>query len=168
MRLIKIEEVVVVTLLSAVVLLVFIAALLRWFGLSVAWSIDMAQLLFVWVCFIGADLSLRIDKHIGIDMLTKKFPLKVQNIIALLNNILIMAFVLLIFYYGTKLGIKNYKRHFNTMPISYSYVTFSAPFGCLLMALTVIGRIKKNIMNFIKNDYSSLVKEEKLEGRQII
>lgn len=167
MRLVKIEEMFVIVLLSAVVLLVFIAAVLRWFGVSVAWSIDMAQLLFVWVCFIGADLSLRLDKHIGIDILTKKLPLKVQNIISMLNNILILCFVMLIFCYGTKLGIENYKRHFNTMPISYSYVTFSAPIGSFLMIFTIFGRIKNNIMNFVRNDYSSLMKEDKLEGSQI-
>jgi TRAP-type C4-dicarboxylate transport system permease small subunit len=35
-----------------------------------SWSVDMAQLLFIWVCFIGADLAMQKDRHIGVDLLT--------------------------------------------------------------------------------------------------
>ncbi len=60
---VKLEEYFVVIFLAALIMLVFIAAVLRWFGIGVAWSMDMAQLLFAWVCFIGADLALRQNKH---------------------------------------------------------------------------------------------------------
>ncbi len=159
----NIEEKIVVVLLALLIILVFIAASLRWFGVSVAWSIDIAQLLFVWVCFIGADLALRSNSHVGVDMLTKKLPLSIQNITLLFCNLLIFAFLIMVLFFGSKLCIENYQRNFNTIPISYSFVTLSAPVGAFLMGLTTIGRIKNNIKNIIHKDYSSLIKKETLE-----
>lgn len=168
MSLKKIEESIVVVLLVSLIILVFIAASLRWFGVPVAWSIDMAQLLFAWVCFIGADLAFRNDKHVGVDMLVKKFPLSIQNVILLFNSILIVIFLIMTFIYGSKLCIENYERNFNTIPVSYSLVTLSAPVGSFLMSLTVMGRIKKFITNMINKDYTSLKKKDTIDGGQIL
>lgn len=168
MTLKSIEEKIVVALLVLLIVLVFIAASLRWFGVPVAWSIDIAQLLFAWVCFIGADLALRNNKHVGVDMLVKRFPLSVQNVILLINSVLIMVFLIMTFVYGSKLCTENYARTFNTIPISYSLVTLSAPIGSFLMSLTIMGRIKKHITNIINKDYTSLKKNDMAEGGQIL
>lgn len=146
-----IEERVVIVLLAMLILLVFLAASLRWFGVSVAWSIDVAQLLFAWVCFVGADLALRSESHVGVDMLTQMLPLKARNIISFLLNLMILAFVVTVFYFGSKLCIQNYQRIFNTIPISYSYVTLSAPVGSFLMGWTTVVRIKKLIRGIANN-----------------
>ncbi|WP_319558917.1 TRAP transporter small permease subunit [Marispirochaeta sp.] len=144
------EERLVVVMLAMLILLVFIAASLRWFGVSVAWSIDIAQLLFSWVCFIGADLALRTDSHVGVDMLVNRLPTKLRQGLILVLDILIFGFVLLIFYFGTKLCLQNYKRTFNTIPIlSYSFVTLSAPVGAFLMGWTVVQRIRLHISRFL-------------------
>lgn len=153
---VKLEEYFVVVFLALLILLVFFAAVLRWFGVSVAWSVDVAQMLFCWVCFIGADLALRQNKHVGFDMLTKKLPLAVQNFIRLINNVLMFALCALVVFYGTKLCIDNYQRYFNTLPISYSLVTAAGPVGCFLMLTTIVRRIYQNILNFKNKDYSEL------------
>jgi len=153
---VKLEEYFVVVFLALLILLVFFAAVFRWFGISVAWSVDAAQMLFCWVCFIGADLALRQNKHVGFDMITKKFPPTVQNIIILLNNFLMFAFCAMTVVYGTRLCIENYQRYFNTLPISYSLVTAAGPVGCALMLTTIIRRIYQNIRNFTRRDYAQL------------
>lgn len=138
-------------LLLCIVILVFLAAILRWIGISVAWSIDFAQLLFVWVSFLGADIALGEHKHIGVDIIEKKLPFKSRQIILLINYTIIIVFLSLIIYYGTVLSVNNYRRSYNTIPISYSWATFSAPFGALLMFITTI----KNMIDIFSN------KEEK-------
>ena len=129
-------------LLLSIVILVFFAAILRWVGISVAWSIDIAQLLFVWVSFLGADIALGEHKHIGVDIITKRLSPKLGQIILLINYVIMIAFLSLVIYYGTVLSIENYSRSYNTIPISYSLATFSAPFGSLLMLITIIKNIK--------------------------
>jgi len=155
-RIIKIEKYFVVTMLVLLILLVFFSAVFRWFGVSIAWSVDTAQMLFAWVCFIGSDLALRQNKHVGINMLTQHFPPAVQNGLALALNIIMLAFCCLTVVFGTNLAIVNYKRMFNTLPISYSLVTSAGPVGCALMASTFIRRIIQNVHNIKAKDYSQI------------
>lgn len=128
-----------------IVLLVFIAAVVRWVGFPVAWSIDVAQLLFGWVVFLGADIALKNDSHIGVDMIINKFPFKVRKTVKIVNYLFIQAFLLVIIFYGMNLSIKNYERLFNTLRLSYSYATISVPVGCFLMFLTMCGKFKKAV-----------------------
>ncbi|MGB8455739.1 MAG: TRAP transporter small permease [Anaerocolumna sp.] len=165
--LVRIEEIFESIGLSLLIILVFSAAILRFFGIDMSWSTDLAQLSFAWVCFIGADLAIRKNRHMGVDMLVNKFPVKIRNIIYLFNNILMLCFLLFVVYYGTSLCITNFQRTFNTLPISYSYATASGPVGGLLMLFTVSGNIMKYIKNIIKNDYSNLIKVE-AEGGDIL
>jgi TRAP-type C4-dicarboxylate transport system permease small subunit len=129
---------------------VFFAAAFRWFGVSVAWSIDIAQLLFSWICFIGADLALRTDSHVGVDILTRRLPANVRILISFILDLMVLAFVASIFYFGSVLCVQNYRRIFNTVPISYSFVTLSAPVGAFLMGLTTTVRLKTHINNIIE------------------
>lgn len=152
----KLEGYFVVIFLALLILLVFLAAALRWFGISVAWSVDAAQMLFAWVCFIGADLALRQDKHVGLDMFVIFLPGKIRNGLALVVNLLMLAFCALVVVYGTRLCIQNYRRFFNTLPISYSLVTAAGPVGCFLLCTTILRRIWMNIRNFINNDFSQI------------
>ena len=162
----KIEETFECVGLALLVILVFLAAALRFFGIDMSWSVDTAQLIFAWMCFIGADLAMRRNRHMGVDMLVSKFPSKVRNGILLFSNILIFIFLVIVAMYGANLCIINFQRKFNTLPISYSYATASAPIGCILMLITTSLNIKTNIMNFIKGDYSSIDKE--VEGGEVI
>ena len=139
---------------------VFVAAVLRFFGIDMSWSTDLAQLTFAWVSFIGADLAMRKDKHMGVDMLTGKLPVRLQNTIRLVTYVVILAFLLACVYYGISLCLINPDRKYNTLYISYSVATASCPTGCALMSLTAAKRIVECIKRFKNNDYSYFAKEE--------
>ncbi|AKL94631.1 TRAP-type C4-dicarboxylate transport system, small permease component [Clostridium aceticum] len=150
----KVETFIGVILIILIVLLVFTAAVVRWVGFPIAWSIDVAQLLFGWVVFLGADIALKNDSHIGVDMIINKFPFKVRKTVKIINYIFIQAFLLIIVYYGISLSIQNYQRLFNTLKLSYSYATISVPVGCAFMFLTMCEKLKKAITE--KEDHVSL------------
>lgn len=152
----KIEELFVSIGLSMLIILVFLAAVLRFFEIDMSWSTDLAQLTFAWVSFIGADLALSLNRHMGIDMLVELFSRKKQIIIRLINSILILGFLIFVFIYGVNLCIVNSQRSFQTLPISYSFATASAPFGSALMTITII----KQISLYIKALFKSTSKEE--------
>ncbi|MDR2588269.1 MAG: TRAP transporter small permease [Spirochaetales bacterium] len=137
----KIEEFFVVVSLAALIILVFLAALLRWFGIAVAWYLDVAQMLFAWITFIGADLALRKSKHIGVDILVTKLPEGVQKALAFVCYLLMLLFLAIVVFHGAKLCVTNYERKFDTVQVSYSFVTAAAPVGCSLMFITVIRHI---------------------------
>lgn len=126
-----------------IIILVFVAALMRWFGKPLSWSVDLAQLFFVWACFLGADRALRVDRHIGVDSIVRLFPREARETIALINYGLIVIFLAFVAIYGVRLSVENYLRQFSGMALSYSWATMSAPVGCTLMLTTVIGKMVK-------------------------
>lgn len=141
-RIKAVETTVAAILLTAIVVLVFFAALFRWFGFPVAWSIDIAQLFFGWVVFLGADVALKNDAHIGVDMILIRLPFKARRNLMIVIYCAIMVFLALITYHGFNLVVDNRERLFNTLPVSYSFATASVPTGCLLMIVTVIWKLK--------------------------
>ena len=54
----KVETLVVCAGLMVLIFTVFAAAILRFFGVDMSVSTDLAQLVFAWVSFIGADLAM--------------------------------------------------------------------------------------------------------------
>lgn len=136
--LIKLEMVVSEILLAFIIIFVFVAAFLRVIRQPLVWSVDMAQLLFIWVCFIGADLAMVKDRHIGVDLLTSLMPIKAQKTLKVFANLLATIFLLFIGVYGARLAIINVHDQFSGMELSHSWATWSAPVGCALMIRTLI------------------------------
>lgn len=135
---VKSEKIISEILLGAIIILVFAAAALRVIHKPIVWSVDFAQLLFVWVCFLGADLAMEKDKHIGVDLVTNRLPKNVQRNFRLISNLLAIAFLGIIAVYGTRLAIINVKDQFSGMEMSHSWATASAPVGCILMIRTLL------------------------------
>ena len=156
----KIETFIVCFGLMLLIVTVFAAAVLRFVGIDMSVSTDLAQLTFAWVSFIGADLAMRQDRHMGVDMLIKKIPLALQNAIWLVLYLLILFFLIFCVRYGINLCIVNAARKYNTLYISYSYATAACPVGCGLMCISAVKHIVSYIRNFIKGDFSSLDKGE--------
>ena len=138
---IKLEVVLSELLLAFIILFVFVAAFLRVIRRPLVWSVDMAQLLFVWVCFIGADLAMLHDKHIGVDLVANLMPQRARNGLKLCSYVLALVFLALIGAYGARLAILNVNDQFSGMELSHSWATWSAPVGCALMIRTLVKKI---------------------------
>lgn len=135
------EAFVAMLLLAVIVLLVFAAGVMRWFGHPLVWSVDVAQLLFVWVSFLGADMALRKRAHIGIDYLVKRFPAFSRAVLDLVLGGLVLAFLVTMVVMGYRLTMLNLERQFGDSGISYGFVTAAVPVGCLLLAITLLGQM---------------------------
>ncbi|ADN03029.1 TRAP transporter small permease [Spirochaeta thermophila] len=135
------EVLIVQIFLVVIVVCVFFAAVLRSVGYPIVWSVDIAQLLFAWVSFLGADLALQHGRHIGMDILMRRFPPAVQKGIVAGSRILALAFLGLAGAYGLYLSIINFDRQFSGLEISFSWATLSAPVGCGLMIRTLVKQL---------------------------
>ncbi len=128
-------------LLGFVVVLVFIAALTRYLGTPINWSVDIAQGIFVWVIYLGANQAWRKNRHIGIDMLFNRFSPQVQKALMVLIYGIILVFLAMIIVNGIHIAIVNVGRIMNDIPISYSFVTIAVPVGSFLMLLTTVEKL---------------------------
>lgn len=128
--------------------LVFLSAVARTLGHPLPWSIDVSQLLLCWTTLIGADIAFRKKKILGLDLFTKKLPVPVQRTLGIVLDIVIQVALCIFIYYGTNLSIASWKRSFQTLKLSYSYVTMALPVMSVLMSISVILDIVWRIKNF--------------------
>ncbi len=135
---IRIEDAVSKLLLAIITLLVFVAAIARTLGDPMIWSVDLAQLLFVWLCFLGANRAMRIKAHIGVDFFVRKLPLTPRWLLEIVLGLLTLGFLMTLAYTGYKLTLLNWQRVYGDSGISYAWVTGAVPVGCALLSVTVL------------------------------
>jgi TRAP-type C4-dicarboxylate transport system permease small subunit len=134
----KIERLVCISLLSAIVLLVFAAAVMRTVGLPIIWSVDIAQLLFAWLCMLGANQTLKHAQHATVDIVTQYLPVRWQQRLAGLTSLIMIGVLAVIVVYGIALFNLNPQRTLGSTPLPYRYVALALPVGAGLMLLTLL------------------------------
>ena len=137
-RLSQIELAICVLLLAAITGLVFVAAIMRFFGHPLIWSVDMAQLLFIWLCMLGATRAMREKSHLGMEVLVKYLPYASRLWLELLCSAITLVFLGVIVKLGFDLAWLNRARTFGDSSISYAWVTVAVPVGCILLGIALI------------------------------
>lgn len=123
--------------------LVFVAAVTRYLGYPINWSVDMAVCLFAWCTFLGGDVAMRNNKLMNVEFLVGRLPAKYRNSIELINLFIILIFLLAFIGYGIKLSYTTRFRQFQGIPgFSYTWVTISVPVAGILMVITTINKIR--------------------------
>ena len=139
----KFEFALGVMLLAAITLLVFIAAVMRFAGNPVIWSVDMAQLLFIWLCFIGATRAMRQKAHLGVDYLVRLLPQRIRLIVETILAAFFIAFLMTLAIEGYKLTMLNWERVFGDSGLSYAWVTIAVPVGAVLLSMSILANLIK-------------------------
>ena len=145
-RLAQIEFAVAATLLGVIVVLVFSAAVMRFFGHPLIWSVDMAQLLFIWLCFFGATRAMREKGHLGIDLVVRHLGDRRRLALEITLSLVIIVFLGLLAYEGYKLTMLNRQRLFGDSGLSYAWVTASVPIGCLMIAAALVNNLVRAVV----------------------
>lgn len=130
------------------VILVFASAIFRFLRVSMSWNIDLAMLLLAWVSFLGADIAWRSGQLIGIDLVTRYFPKKVQKAVMLAIYVIILCVTVVICIYGIRLVWTERLRTYQSMPIPYSLVSLSLVVATFSMSISTIGKIRDCIRHF--------------------
>jgi len=103
-----------------------------------AWSEDLAMLLFQWVVFLGAALGVSRMRHFGIELVVRQLPEWVRLRVELLTPIVMAVVALVMIIQGwTILGF-NRNRIFGTMDLSYTWAFLPIPLAGVLILLYLI------------------------------
>ena len=73
-------------LLVAIVLLVGVASITRFLGSPIIWSVEIAQLCFVWICMLAADLALQQNRHFGLSIVLDSLTPRGRRIAEIINT----------------------------------------------------------------------------------
>jgi TRAP-type C4-dicarboxylate transport system permease small subunit len=133
----KAEEAFTSALLVLITVLVFASAIARTLHHPINWAQDVSLLAFGWLTFIGADLVIKKGGLIRIDMIANKLPQAVQKILAIIFDVLMLLFLLILVIYGGILVSQSWLRTFNTLPISYAWCTLAVPVGAFFMLFSI-------------------------------
>ncbi|WP_404424777.1 TRAP transporter small permease [Thalassospira australica] len=128
-------------LFAIIVLLVFVAAIMRKFGHPLIWSFDMAQLLFVWLCFFAAIRTMRKKGHLGVDLFVRIAGHRFRLIVETVVSVIFLGMLVSLAIVGYELTMANKERIFGDSQISYAFVTIAVPVGFLLLGATIIFNI---------------------------
>lgn len=137
----RIELFIGIALLGVIVVLVFIAAIMRTFGHPLIWSVDLAQLLFIWLCFVGASRALRAKAHLGVDLVVRYLGQQHRLVLELFLAAVCLVFLAVLSVEGVQLTLLNKERLFGDSGLSYAYVTIAVPVGCLLLAVSILANL---------------------------
>jgi TRAP-type C4-dicarboxylate transport system permease small subunit len=133
----RIELAVCFALLAGITGLVFVAAIMRTFGHPLTWSIDMAQLLFIWLCMLGACRAMREKSHLGMEVLAKYLPPMPRLWLELICSAITLVFLAVLVVQGFELAWLNRQRQFGDSTLSYAWVTAAVPVGCALLGASL-------------------------------
>ncbi|KUK64976.1 MAG: Tripartite ATP-independent periplasmic transporter dctq component [Parcubacteria bacterium 34_609] len=126
-----------------IVCIIFVAGFGRSIGYPIRWAMDASTFLFAWAVFFSADVTMRKDRHVNVEILFNRFPKRIQSYLTLFNYIIIIVFLLFLIIYGIKLCFITRFRAFQGIPgFSYTWVTLSIPVGCASLLLTILLKIE--------------------------
>ena len=124
------------------VIIIFVAGFGRSIGYPIRWAMDASTFLFAWAVFFSADLAMRNNRHVSVEILVNRLPKKIQSYIALLNYLIIVVFLVFLIIYGIKLCFITRFRAYQGIPgFSYTWVTLSMPIGSASLLITILLRI---------------------------
>lgn len=133
---------VVVGIFSVMIAATFAQVVFRYLLLApLPWSEELARYCFVWIVFLGATLSLERGVHIGVDILTILLPHRVQRWLTVVNEFLILAFVLVIIVASVAVVDANRLQFSPALGLQMAKIYLAIPLGMAVMALVLIRKL---------------------------
>jgi len=131
-------EIACALLTGGLALVVFVQVLNRYlFKTPLAWSEDLAMLLFQWVAFLGAAVGVKRSQHFGIEIAVRALPPRLHRWAVRLVPVPVAAVAVVLVVYGSRMVAMNTSRTFPTMDLSYlwSYLPLPISGGLMLVYL---------------------------------
>jgi len=137
----RIEFACAALLLVAVVVLVSVASVARAMGSPVLWSIEVAQLLFLWLCIFAIDLALQDERHFGISILLDNIPLLGRKAVEIFNLAVLIGLLVYLIQFAWKNTILMHPRLGGALQTPGSYLHASMVLGFALMIRTLVVKL---------------------------
>jgi len=145
LRLNRCEEVIAMAAFAATTIFVLIGAVTRAAGHPAIWAVDLAQAAFIWASVLGADIALRRNGHIAIDILVRHLPRRLRRALAIAWLLAMAAFLVVLVHYGVQLTLLNIERPMGDIDLSYAWINAALPAGALLMLTTVLIKLWRGL-----------------------
>lgn len=129
-----------ILLLAAIVVLVAVAAVTRAMGAPIIWSIEIAQLCFVWLCMLAADLAMQHDRHFGLSLLSDALGPQGKAALELVNRLVIVGLLAFLLVYAWRNTALMHPRLIGATQFHGSWLHGSMVVGLVLLLRTMLAQ----------------------------
>ena len=135
----KVEMVLAVILLAAMLVVIFVATFGRYTGLlALDWSEEFARYAMIWATFLGVGVGAAQGAHFNADVLSLFCPEKLHNVIRVICAILVIIFAVFCVVFGS--DVLAWQRVAGQVTPSLHWpmwlMYLSIPLGMAIMAIT--------------------------------
>ena len=128
-------------LLGAVVVLVGLAAITRAMGTPIIWSVEIAQLMFLWLCILAIDLGMQDERHFGIRIVQDNISPAARKVLEVINLLILISLLVFLIRYAWRNTVIMHTRLDGALQIPGSYYHASMVVGFALMIRTLFARL---------------------------
>ncbi len=132
-------------LVAALTVVVFIQVFNRFvLKTPLAWSEDLAMLLFQWVAFLGAALGVKRLRHFGIELVVRELPPRIRRAVELGVPVVMGLVAVTMITEGLQLLRFNRARTYSTMDLSYTWAYLPIPLsGALILVYLLQHEVRR-------------------------
>jgi C4-dicarboxylate transporter DctQ subunit len=142
----RFEEIVGGAAFIAMTVMVFVNVVCRYvFDSPIAGSDELATLAFTWTTFLGASLGIKRQIHLGIEFVTRLFPLRLQALCGVIVSVLIAVFAMLLLVYSWQIMRSAHLKVTPVLQWPYTIVYLAVPVGALLMLLRLAPVVRAQV-----------------------
>ena len=128
---------IIVTFFLTLVGIVFVQVICRFvLGSALSWAEEFAQMLFVWLVYLGGIIAVRKGINISFDVFLEAMPFKIWTVVFTFVNIVCVGFLIVAFIVGFQIANMNMKQTSAIMRIPMGIAYLAVPIGALGMIIS--------------------------------
>lgn len=148
----NLEEIIAAGFIILTTVLVIINVFMRYFlKAGIYWSEEVATASFVWAVFIGAVAGYKKGKHIGVDILVNLLPAKIQKVVVIIVDIILIILNGYMTYLAVVFISLSYIKPTPVLGVSSAYISSALLVSFALVTLYSVIFLIRDIR---RNDYS--------------
>jgi TRAP-type transport system small permease protein len=114
---------------------------------SLGWYEEISRFLLIWIVFLGAVIALIKGDHLAIDLLSFVLPPRVNRMLVVLVDVLILVSLAIMFQGAWDMAIDSLRSGWvaSSVPIPYGWVYMVAPVSAALMFIQTLIKMTGDI-----------------------
>ena len=115
------------------------------------WAHEVDIILMVWAVWLGAAVGIYRKTHLRITLLSERFSMEVQRVLALSIDLLVLIFLFTVGIKGIGVVRSMEGMTFTSVDLPRGLMFAAAPVGAALMVLLLIPAVTQDLRNLIKS-----------------
>lgn len=145
----QLEKYIIVALFSVLVILCFLQIVFRFaLNFSLSWTEELARYVFVLLVYMSACAAILQNAHVRVEIIDSLIPARFKKPLDTAVDLLFMAFMALVGYYGVQLSIEAFRVEQTTpalqapMGLVYAIIPITFFLTCIRLIQRIVLRYK--------------------------